>query len=191
MAKLWRIPYGFHIALGLVLRIKTFSLSSLPNFVSQPMRKPSGVLPPLPLAIACFGGSGLLSEKPSLSLTLRTSDTCSWAERQKNCADNIPRRGLALDLHFILTLGQVWVKVLLATCSGLSTQQRETCWVMGGLRVYSKPPKITFYLQHERRWLVTQMVKACPKLMSGQRRTMLWWDNHLIGNLRLAVYWLH
>lgn len=36
--------------------------------------------------------------------------------------------------------------------------------------------------------VVTQMPKTCPKLVSGQRWSMLLWDDHLIGNLRLAVY---
>lgn len=163
MAKLWRIPYGFHIASGFVLSIKTFSLSSLPNFVSQPMRKPSGVLPPLPLAIARFGGQHYGRES-HLFLSHSGPQIPVAEPRGRETADNIPRRELALDLHLTLTLGHVWVKVLLATCSGLSAQQRERCWVMGSLRVYSKPSKIAFYLQHERRWLVTQMGKACPKL---------------------------
>lgn len=45
-----------------------------------------------------------------------------------------------------------------------------------------------FYPQHERRWLVTPMLRASPRLASGQRLSMLLGDDHLTGHLTLAVY---
>ena len=58
---------------------------------------PSGVLPPLPLAIGMFWESALLSEKPSLSLTLRA--LAELTRKQRNWTGKIHGGELASDTN--------------------------------------------------------------------------------------------
>lgn len=131
----------------------------------------------------------LLSENSSLSLILSRPDTCNWALRKIISKNRIYRGELAPDTNtFYSDSGASLSEFFFPVCLCWSIKQRETKWVMEKLRVYSKPPRITFYPQYERRWLVTPRLKACPKLVSGQRQTMLLWDDHLICHIRLVVY---
>lgn len=80
---------------GASTQMQTFRLSSLPHSVSLTMKQPSGVLPPLPLAIGMFWESALLSEKPSLSLALRAP--AELTEKQRNWTNKIHGGKLAPD----------------------------------------------------------------------------------------------